>query len=113
MIKWWTKLKKDSWLLLLLALSVVWCLWGQFQAPPSASSNTDEQRLSAILSAMDGAGKVQTAVFYEDALPVGAVVVADGADDVAVQLRLTRAVMTLLRLDADQIVICKSKEGHP
>lgn len=113
MVKWGQKIKKEGWLFLLLAVSVCWCLWGHGYSPPAALESADEQRLSSILSAMEGAGQVQTAVFYEDEQPIGAVIVADGADDLSVQLHLTRAVMTLLRLDADQIVICKSKEGQP
>lgn len=55
----------------------------------------EEQRIAEVLSQMAGAGKVEVALFYggeTDALgartagPTGAVVVAEGADDLSVRV---------------------------
>ncbi len=106
-------LKKDAWLATLLALCAFGCLLLSRGDGTAASSTTEEARLARVLSAMQGAGRVDVAVFYEDAenaVPCGAVVVADGAGDAAVQLRLARAVMTLLPLKADQIEVFQREE---
>lgn len=71
------------------------------------TATSEERRIAEVLSAMEGAGKVEVALFYataQDGLgarggaPTGAVVVAQGAGDLSVRLRLTRAVRTLLGL---------------
>ena len=60
-------------------------------------ASQEEQRIAEVLGAMAGAGKVEVALFYggeTDALgarttgPTGAVVVAEGADDLSVRLSL-------------------------
>lgn len=113
MAKWLERMKKDGWLILALGAAVMLCLlWPVDQ--PSGALTDDEARLAAILSAMDGVGRAQAAVFLDkNDAPAGVVVVADGAEDVGVQLRIARAVMTLLHVDPDQIMICPSKEGRP
>lgn len=102
-------LRKDGWLLLALAAAIVLCLsLGTIEA--STSPSTDEEaRLSRVLSAMSGAGQVEVAVFYQDenSVPCGAVVVAQGADDVEVRLQLSRAVCTLLGLEPSQVEVFK------
>ncbi len=106
-------LKKDAWLVVLFALCAFGCLLLGQGSTAAASSTAEEARLARVLSAMQGAGRVDVAVFYEDAenaVPCGAVVVADGAGDAAVQLRLARAVMTLLPLKADQIEVFQREE---
>lgn len=115
----WQRLKerfrKDGWLLLALAASALMCLM-LGAAESTAPVQTDEEaRLSRVLSAMAGAGSVEVAVFYQDetADPCGAVIVAQGADDVGVRLQLTRAVCTLLGLEASQVDVFKLGGGSP
>lgn len=108
------KWRKDSWLLVLLVGCIAACL--AMGSSGAGHATDDELRLAAILSSIEGAGTVETAIFRTEdgrGLPVGAVIVAEGAGDVTVQLRLCRAAMTLLDLDADQILVCKLKEGGP
>lgn len=109
------RLRKDGWLLLALAGSVLLCLMLGLAEPSTAAQTDEEARLSRVLSAMAGAGQVEVAVFYqeEDALPCGAVVVAQGADDVGVRLQLTRAVCTLLGLESSQVDVFKLGGGSP
>ncbi len=77
--------------------------------PQSGSATQQEQRIAEVLSAMAGAGKVEVVLYYApqetsafasagSATPTGALIVAQGAEDVAVRLNLIRAVRTLLGL---------------
>ena len=100
-------LKKDGWILAALLFCVALCL---MLGAANESASTEESRISRVLSAIDGAGAVEVAVYYEDSVPCGAVVVAEGAGDVAVQLRLASAVTTLLGISQDRIAIYE-REG--
>ena len=114
----WQQLKerwrRDGWLLAALAGAVALCLLlGATSSSPASTAL--ESRLSRVLSAMDGAGRVEAAVFYQeegDARPTGAVIVAEGAQDVAVRLQLTRAVCTLLGLEASQVDVFPAEGGR-
>ena len=108
MTRWTTYLKKDGWILAALLFCVAMCIMLGLQ---SEAASTEESRISRVLSAIDGAGTVEVAVYYEDALPCGAVVVADGAGDVTVQLRLISAVTTLLGIQQDRVAIYE-REGR-
>lgn len=109
------RLRKDGWLYLALAGCILLCLMLGLTEGTSTARTDEEARLARVLSAMAGAGDVEVAVFYqeEDALPCGAVVVAQGADDVAVRLQLTRAVCTLLGLESSQVDVFKLGGGSP
>ena len=110
-------LRKDGWILLaVIALGSLCLLLGSAENA-SVALTEEEARLSRILSALDGAGRVEVAVFRsasdaDEAVPCGVVVAAEGAGDAAVQLRLSRAISTLLNIDAEQIDIFKLKEDE-
>lgn len=108
MNRWMSYLKKDGWILAALLFCVALCM---LLGAQNESASTEESRISRVLSAIDGAGAVEVAVYYEDSLPCGAVVVAEGAEDVAVQLRLVSAVTTLLGIDQGRVAIFK-REGQ-
>lgn len=101
-------LKKDGWILAALLFCVALCLMLGADADEGSG---EESRISRVLSAIQGAGTVEVAVYYEDTVPCGAVVVADGAGDVAVQLRLMSAVTTLLGVNQDRVAIYE-REGR-
>lgn len=101
-------LKKDGWIIAALLFCVALCLMLDTSTDDSSS---EESRISRVLSAIEGAGTVEVAVYYEDAVPCGAVVVADGAGDVAVQLRLLSAVTTLLGINQNRVSIYE-REGR-
>ncbi|MBE5804529.1 MAG: hypothetical protein E7316_08470 [Clostridiales bacterium] len=104
------RLRKDGWLLLALAGCILLCLMLSLLEAPSTTQTAEEARLARVLSCMAGAGEVEVAVFYqeESAIPCGAVIVAQGADDVGVRLQITRAVCTLLGLETSQVNVFKS-----
>ncbi len=64
------------------------------------TASREERRIAEVLQAMAGVGRVEVALFYADGdqTPTGAVVVAQGAEDMGVKLSLIRAVRTLLNL---------------
>lgn len=105
-------LRRDGWLLAVMALAAVLCLaLGAMEESP-ATQTADEQRLARVLCAMEGAGHVDVAVQYDsDAVPCGAVIVADGAKDAAVRIRLSGAVTTLMGLDADRVAVYPRETG--
>lgn len=103
-------------LLLLVGLMMV------TQPGGNESMTTDERRIAEVLSAIEGAGKVEVALFYaassseygtrESTAPTGAVVVAQGARDLAVRLDLIRAVRTLLSLPEAAVDVFVMEEGR-
>ena len=101
-------LKKDGWILAALIFCVALCL---MMGTDSSGSSAGENRISRVLSAIQGAGEVEVAIYYEDTVPCGAIVVADGASDIAVQLRLLSAVSTLLGVNQDRVAIYE-REGR-
>lgn len=105
-------LRRDGWLLAALALVVVLCLALGAADGGAAARTEEEARLSRVLSAMAGAGTVDVAVYYDDAVPCGAVVVADGAGDAAVRIRLASAVTTLLGLDMSRVAVYEREGAH-
>ena len=105
-------LRKDGWLVAALLLVVALCLALGASEGGHAAQTADEARLSRVLSAMAGAGTVDVAIYYDDAVPCGAVIVADGAGDAAVRIRLTGAVTTLLGLDQSRVAIYEREGVH-
>lgn len=104
-------LRRDGWLLGALLATVALCL--MLGASEGTGRNREETRLCRVLSAMEGAGSVDVAVYYDgDAVPCGAVVVADGAGDAAVRIRLADAVTTLLGLDAGRVAVYEREGGR-
>lgn len=102
----WGRIRRDGWLIVLLALLVAVCLLPQSEGGASAQ----EQRMAQVLSAIEGAGRVTVCVSPLEDGQSAAVIVAEGAGDLAVQLRLTRAAMTLLDTPAEHILVCRMKE---
>ena len=121
-MKEWLNRIKDSkngvWILLLLLLGAA-LLLAPFSENDSLPMTEEEQRISAVLSAIAGAGESRISIYYaqtESAFgsaqktPRGAVIVSRGADDIAVRLQLQRAAQALLQLPAAAIEIFPMEE---
>ena len=79
---------------------------------PSSYGTELETRLERILNAVDGADRVRAMVSQgQNGEITGAVVVAEGLEDVSTYLKLQGAVMTLLGLDAGQVEIIGGRFG--
>ena len=87
-----------------------------------------EERVSRTLSAMEGAGRVEVVIRMKEggqedqtgllradtaqqAVPCGAIAVAEGADDPLVRMRLTQALCALLGLQASAVSIISASGG--
>lgn len=80
----------------------------------------EEARISQTLSRIAGAGETRVAVYYAQEAsafgsgggrtPVGAVVVARGAEDIVTRLELRRAAETLLGLSPGQVEVFAMEE---
>lgn len=70
--------------------------------------DSSEGRMEKILSSIEGAGRVNIMIAGEVGAAHGAVVAAEGADDMRVYLELLRAVRALTGLESNCIEIIKS-----
>lgn len=102
-----TYLKKDGWLIAAVLICAALCVALGMRGEHSADDD-----ISRVLSAISGAGEVNVAVYYDEAIPCGAVVVAEGADDVAVRLALTQAVITLLGVEPSRVAVYPRSGGE-
>ena len=112
-------MKAGTWLALLLLMAAVGLLWPSLQSREIAMTE-EEQRVSATLSRIAGAGRTRISIAWREAesafssaprTPVGAVIVAEGAGDIAVRLDLVRAAQALLHLPAGAIEIFVLEES--
>jgi len=88
----------------------------------AGTASQQEQRIAQVLSAMEGAGRVEVALYYAQqddvfasssvSAPTGALVVAQGAGNMAVRLNLIRAIRTLLGLPENAVDVFVM-EGEP
>ena len=126
MKNWLEKIKNSRagpWVLMAAVCAAAYLL---FTAQPLAGNDVvsmteEEQRLSATLSSIAGAGEIRVSIYYAQAAsafggtvartPIGAVIVAQGAGDVAVRLNLMRAAETLLGLSANQVEVFPMEEN--
>lgn len=102
-------LRRNGWLLAAMGVCVLACLLLGSAAP---QEETQEERISRVLSALSGAGHTEVAVYYApDSVPCGAVVLSSGAADIGVRLQLTDAVSTLLGLDPSAVAVYPMEGG--
>lgn len=80
-------------------------------SPVDASEmNSDEQRLAAVLSGIEGAGEVCVMITEKDGVVVGVLVVAEGADNIPVLIKLIEAASTALGVDRKIVNVYKMKQ---
>ena len=70
----------------------------------------EEQRLSAVLSSIEGAGRVETMITSRDGSIVGVIVIAEGAESITVRLKLLDAAACALGV-SKQIVNVYSRKN--
>lgn len=65
-----------------------------------SSMDSEESRLASVLEGLEGVGRVQTMITRgENDEIVGVIVIAEGAEDIGVRLRLLSAVTTAMGVD--------------
>ena len=67
--------------------------------------NDEETRLSSILSSVEGAGEVETMITKSSGQVVGVLVIADGANNPLVRLRLLQAASSALGVDSEIVSV--------
>lgn len=66
----------------------------------SSEMDAEEARLASVLRGLEGVGRVETMITRDaDDEIVGIIVIAEGAEDIAVRLRLLSAVTTAMGVD--------------
>ena len=102
-------IKAARWLELAIAAGLVCVLLVLALGSGSENAVSDEEaRMERILSKIEGAGRVNVMLARDDeGACTGAVVVASGAENVEVMLRMQRAVQALTNLELSQIEIVR------
>ena len=72
--------------------------------------NDEETRLSSILSSVEGAGEVETMITKSSGQVVGVLVIADGANNPLVRLRLLQAASSALGVDSEIVSVMSRKK---
>lgn len=94
--------RRTEWVLLIVALVI---LMMQFSENGTGQSDL-ETRMKSILSKIEGVGCVSVMVMEnEEGQPEGALIVAEGATDVGVCLKLQQAVHNLLDMELSRIEV--------
>ena len=105
-------LRKNIWLLLMLAAGILLLLPGSSDRKGNETEilTEEEQRLSGALSRMEGVGEVYVLLAEKPGREEGysgAVVVCTGAPDPVVQLRIIETVSAFTGLGSNRIVVQK------
>lgn len=113
---------RRMWLIIcfMLAAALVLLVMAQTGVQDEGGMTELEQRLSATLERVEGAGHVRAMVLcdapagaFGQTLPGdvrGVIIVAEGAYDLGVKLRLQSAAMTLFSLTADEVEVLSGRE---
>lgn len=104
------QVRARSWLALALLAAAALLLLSSGSGSNAKASDT-EARLERVLSEVEGAGEVRAMVLEENGNVRGVLVVAEGADDVMVRLRLQNAVRTLWGMENCEIDVVPMREN--
>lgn len=117
MKKWLETFRGARWLEILLFMAIAAALMlvlaGNDELAGDTAANSDELRMQRILSQIEGVGNVSVMISGNDdgkEKPGGVVVVASGADDLHVNLKIQNAVQALTGLSPSQIQVYASSE---
>ena len=70
----------------------------------------EEIRLSKVLSSIEGAGQVEVMIVREDGVVTGVLVVAEGAKDIGVMLKLLDATSTVMGVDKSVVEVYQMEQ---
>ena len=97
---------RAKYVLLVAGVGLALLLWPSGSGGGAAEEPTEETRLEALLTSMEGVGRAEVLLSEK-----GAAVVCQGADDAAARLSVTEAVRCYTGLGADKIMIFKMNES--
>ena len=75
-----------------------------------AVMDEEETRLSKVLSSIEGAGQVEVMIVREDGVVTGVLVVAEGAKDIGVMLKLLDATSTVMGVDKSVVEVYQMEQ---
>ena len=114
------KIKNIEFILCLFIIAIALLLYSGLSRSDSKDStavssttvqqSSDEARLSEILSAIEGAGEVNVMITHKDGAISGLLVVASGAKDIKVRLKLLEATKVALNVNADIVSVYASNK---
>lgn len=99
-------------LLAIVLIGVLLFSTGGKSSTPTFSStekSQTEQKLSTILSSIEGVGNTDVMINESDGVVLGVVIVSEGADSIMVKSDILNAVSTALNIDKKIIVIYSMK----
>ena len=114
-LKTWEKIKgikniKIIALIFIIAISlIIYSSVATSKQTEKTFQNEDELRLASILSSIDGAGEGETMISKSSGEIVGVLVIADGASNPLVRLRLLQAASSALGVDSDVVSVLSRK----
>ena len=121
MKEWMEKIRKGKgWpLLMLLGLCMGFSVLLSINPEGQPLSTQEEKRIAQALSLIQGAGECRVILHYEKEAAAfsqaqgltGALIIAQGAEEIAVRLRLMQAAETLLGLAPSQVEIFPMEDG--
>ena len=76
----------------------------------SSVMDEEETRLSKVLSSIEGAGQVEVMIVREDGVVTGVLVVAEGAKDIGVMLKLLDATSTVMGVDKSVVEVYQMEQ---
>lgn len=76
----------------------------------STVMDEEETRLSKVLSSIEGAGHVEVMIVREDGVVTGVLVVAEGAKDIGVMLKLLDATSTVMGVDKSVVEVYQMEQ---
>ena len=76
----------------------------------STVMDEEETRLSKVLSSIEGAGQVEVMIVREDGVVTGVLVVAEGAKDIGVMLKLLDATSTVMGVDKSVVEVYQMEQ---
>lgn len=92
--------RKIEWILLAAAVAMIFLFMCDGSTSSSAPRTAEETRIISVLSRIEGVGKNDVLISEG-----GILVVAEGIEDVAVNLRVQYAIQTILGIEASKIEI--------
>ncbi len=111
---------RKPWVIVILVMLLMLLLGSVESQRDQSQATQTEARIAEVLSTIKGVGDVEVVLYYQTSssslydqntqTPTGAIVVAQGADDVSVQLSLIRAMQTLLSLPQSAVDVFAMEE---
>ena len=95
-------------IVLIFIIAIALIIYSNVATPKRSAQtfqNDEETRLSSILSSVEGAGEVETMITKSSGQVVGVLVIADGANNPLVRLRLLQAASSALGVDSEIVSV--------